>query len=551
MKEHNLRDLFKEHVDEYNLTSFVDGSLVRMVASFVQSYSLKTSSNDLDIRDIIIDVGGSELLMSTEFCRWLYSVIPNEYQFQITAGERNRLEETKKKVSKSFLRKMSRLFKEYGELLFHNPQIRTKEDFLKIIPFTGLKPLDFTRANEKIFLNLHYYQQAAKYELFEKLILNRDPSALLQLPTGAGKTKTAVEFLVDYLRSLNSLSSNRRRIVWISHSSELCQQSKDSFIQCWKYRGDRGINVIEYFGNTNIKMLTSQDDNSDSIVFASFQKLHSLLNRSIIKFNEFFEDTSFIVIDEAHISTAPTYLDVLNHLKSFSNSCKLLGLTATPGRSKSVSNQGENRFLSDIYSNNLVTLRDSAGYILEEPIAYLQQKEYLAQMEFKVLEITSKAESGSEKNVLLENGDRNFTIVLQTKELLRNSKKVMLFAGSVEHARFLNRVFKYFNIKSESIDSDMKRFERNTILNDFKNGELELLINFGVLSTGVDVPNLEAVVIARPITSIVLFSQIIGRALRGPKNGGREKNIILTVKDNVIGSPDFIYKYWEENWINN
>jgi len=550
MGDLSLFKLFKQHVDEYNLASFVDGSLIKMVSNFVQSYSMTTESAEIDIRAMILDIGGEELLLSSEFCSWLYDSLPEKLKFDISDSDRVKLSESRKKMGRDFLRKCARIFPEYAVLVNTETEPKFNREFHKVSPHTDLKPIDFDNSMEKIFLNLHFYQKNAKYELFNSLILGSAPSALLQLPTGAGKTKTAVEFLIDYLRILDTSSTNRRKVIWVSHSSELCQQSKDSFVACWKYRGDREINIVEFFGKSKIDDLIKKDVSSDSIVFASFQKMHSQLKKNTVQFDYFFEDTAFIVIDEAHISTAPTYLDVLEKLQSYSNSVKLLGLTATPGRSKVVQDNDESKFLAEIYSRNLVTLRDSKGHPLDNPIAYLQKLKYLAKLDFKSLEVTSKAVKGQENDSLLINGERNLTIVLETKELLNTSSKVMLFAGSVEHARFLNSAFQYLNISSAVIDSDMSRSIRSGLLEEFKNGDLELMINYGVLSTGVDIPKLEAVVIARPITSIVLFSQIIGRALRGINNGGREKNTILSLQDNVIGSPDFIYKYWKENWFN-
>lgn len=550
MKDLSLKTHFKQHVDEYNLASFVDGSLIRMVSKFVQSLTNHTDSSEIDYQAMILEIGGEELLTSSEFCNWLYNSLPENIKFELTSSERLKLLDVRKKMSRTFLRKFSRIFPEYASLVNIETESSENLEFLKVLPYTNLKPFDFDNSNEKVFLNLHFYQKNAKYELFDSLIIRNSPSALLQLPTGAGKTKTAVEFLVDYLRILDTSLSNRRKVVWVSHSSELCQQSKSAFINCWQYRGDRVLNIIEFFGKSKIEDLLIKDEESDSIVFASFQKMYSQLHKSIVNFDKFFEDTSFIVIDEAHISIAPTYLTVLEKLKSFSANSKLLGLTATPGRSKVLSDKDDNKFLAEIYSSNLVTLRDETGHKLKNPIAFLQQLKFLAKLDFITLDVSSKVIKGQENEMLLSDGERNLTLVMKTKDLLNTHKKVMLFAGSVQHARFLNSAFQYLNIRSAVIDSNMNRSNRNILLEEFKLGNIELMINYGVLSTGVDVPQLDAVVIARPITSIVLFSQIIGRALRGVNNGGREKNTILSLRDNVVGSPDFIYKYWEENWFN-
>ena len=72
----------------------------------------------------------------------------------------------------------------------------------------------------------------------------------------------------------------------------------------------------------------------------------------------------------------------------------------------------------------------------------------------------------------------------------------------------------------------------------FKKGELKVIINHGLLATGIDLPSVNKLIITRPIGSPILYSQIIGRALRGPKNGGNETNIIVNIRDNLINYRD-------------
>ena len=79
--------------------------------------------------------------------------------------------------------------------------------------------------------------------------------------------------------------------------------------------------------------------------------------------------------------------------------------------------------------------------------------------------------------------------------------------------------------------------------------DLNILINFGVLTTGFDAPQINTVIIARPTFSIVLYSQMVGRALRGPKNGGNKKNKLITLKDNLMhGNMDELFENFETVW---
>ena len=70
-------------------------------------------------------------------------------------------------------------------------------------------------------------------------------------------------------------------------------------------------------------------------------------------------------------------------------------------------------------------------------------------------------------------------------------------------------------------------------MDDFKNKNLQVLCNDRLISTGFDAPKTDTIIIAKPTFSIVLYSQIIGRGLRGPEIGGTDYCKIIDVKDNI------------------
>ena len=87
---------------------------------------------------------------------------------------------------------------------------------------------------------------------------------------------------------------------------------------------------------------------------------------------------------------------------------------------------------------------------------------------------------------------------------------------------------------------------------DYKVGDVRVLVNFGVLTTGFDAPNTTCVLIARPTTSVVLYSQMVGRGIRGPLMGGSERCLIVDVKDNIEGMPDLpsAFSFFDSSWGN-
>ena len=105
-----------------------------------------------------------------------------------------------------------------------------------------------------------------------------------------------------------------------------------------------------------------------------------------------------------------------------------------------------------------------------------------------------------------------------------------------------------------SIDGGSPDHIRKSAINKLRNAdddEAFVLCNYGVATTGVDVPNVSCAVIARPTQSLVLFSQMIGRAIRGPKVGGNKDALIVTVVDYELpgfGKVQESFMNWEDVW---
>lgn len=110
----------------------------------------------------------------------------------------------------------------------------------------------------------------------------------------------------------------------------------------------------------------------------------------------------------------------------------------------------------------------------------------------------------------------------------------------------------YFGIKAAHVDGSTSKERREQVIEDFKHGEVQVLCNYGVLTTGFDAPNTDEVFISRPTNSVVLYSQMIGRGLRGTTIGGTEKCRISDVKDNIVGFGDQVrvYHWFEDFWDN-
>ncbi|MFD6855705.1 DEAD/DEAH box helicase, partial [Streptomyces diastaticus] len=129
---------------------------------------------------------------------------------------------------------------------------------------------------------------------------------------------------------------------------------------------------------------------------------------------------------------------------------------------------------------------------------------------------------------------------------------VLVFATSVAHAKLLAAKLGDREIRAAAIDSSTPPNERRKRIDDFRKGRVQVLTNYGVLTQGFDAPATRVVVVARPTYSPNVYQQMIGRGLRGPKNGGKETCLILNVRDNItnfgeeLAFTEFEY-LWGEN----
>ena len=140
-----------------------------------------------------------------------------------------------------------------------------------------------------------------------------------------------------------------------------------------------------------------------------------------------------------------------------------------------------------------------------------------------------------------EDIERNICIYGELSNLYEQNLSTIVFACSLKHTKLLHKICILSGMKVAKIDDKTSASIRKKIVKDFKNKEIKIIFNYGVLSTGFDAPGTEVIFIARPTTSPIIYSQMLGRGLRGPKFGGKSECLLIDVKDNLIGLPDEKY----------
>ena len=266
--------------------------------------------------------------------------------------------------------------------------------------------------------------------------------------------------------------------------------------------------------------------------------------------------TAGIVFDEAHQAVAPTYRFVAEQLTV--DNPPMIGLTATPGRTWRL--DGNDYELADMFGESRVTI-DPRGH--DNPVAFLIMRGYLAAPEFTRVDVDLTTDvpepSGvadyREVDLRAIGNDPAWhgRVVELTLEALSRHKRVMVFCPSVQSALEAAREVDGVGRRAAAIVAGTPSEERASIIAAFRKDASQpmVLFNYGVLTAGFDAPRTRCAIIARPTTSLVLYSQMVGRAMRGPQAGGNRHCEILTVADvrlKGFGSVAEAFTNWEELW---
>ena len=402
----------------------------------------------------------------------------------------------------------------------------------------------------------------AKYGLFphqrdalvdiEKILDNEGGRAVLHMPTGSGKTRTAMNMAAKHLNREGPTT-----VLWLAHSEELCEQAAEEFHRAWEFLGDRNLTLRRFYKDHQWQ------DTQDGMVISGLGKLWNFVKSTVTGLHQAANNISLVIFDEAHQSISPTYKLIIDIITTRNPECKFLGLTATPGRTWD--DMDKDRVLSDFYNRKKVTLQ-MEGY--NSSIEYLVKNEYLSEPDFHDLNVDSpldlsesdkqSIEASSEYSdkilkLLSSDGHRNSQILRRVEKLIGEHDRILLFAINVPHARVLNSLLNFSGIKSEVITSGTEESKRRQAISMFKEegGEPMVLCNYGVLTTGFDAPLTSAAVIARPTKSLVLYSQMVGRVIRGLRVGGTSTAEIWTVIDTSLPGFDSLtgaFTNWDDVW---
>lgn len=318
-------------------------------------------------------------------------------------------------------------------------------------------------------------------------------STLCVMGTGLGKTVVAGHVVKKWM--------DKGRVLFLAHREELLTQAQAKISAVTGYWP--GMEKAEHYANMGMT-LTGQD--GEKVIVSSVQTQVAGTNgwRRMKRFKP--DEFSLVIIDEAHRTRADSYHAILDHYFQNEN-LKLLGITATPNRT-------DKKAMGVVYESVAFEYGASDGvtdgWLVKPKMAYTT---------IHGLDLSNVRVSGGD----LHQGD--LAAVMEFAGPLNqvakatiddcSDRKTIVFTVSVDQARMLTEILNQHKPGSaKCVTGKTEEEERRQMMRDFRTGRFQYLVNVAVLVEGIDVPDVSAVVMARPTKSKLIFAQQVGRGMR-------------------------------------
>jgi len=335
---------------------------------------------------------------------------------------------------------------------------------------------------------------------------------VVALATGLGKT---------YLSIFDTHQLKSKRILYIVHQDHILKQARNSFEKMMPERYDE---MGFYTGKE--KFNTIKKTKNINIIFSTIQTLTKNLEKFII--NEF----NYIIMDESHHTAAPSYTKVMNYF----NPDFFLGLTATPERM-------DKKNILEFYQDNMVYQMDQDEAIKQGYLANLIYKGMIDNIDYTNISYNGFKYDVKDLNKNLIIDKRDTAIINKFKNLASN-KKTIGFCASIEHANHCQKIFEKEGYKSISIHSktsNNKLFkDEKTLIEKFTSSNYQIAFVVDMLNEGIDIPDVECILMLRPTESKTILKQQLGRGLRISPATNKRNLLVLDFIGNYKSSPEIL-----------
>lgn len=354
-------------------------------------------------------------------------------------------------------------------------------------------------------MQLRPYQEKAIDSIRESYVQGVNKQVIV-LATGLGKTVIFAHIISNLVKRTG------KKALVLAHREELLTQAKAK------------LESINSDLKVDIEKADDWAEDHADVIVASVATIGRNGSERIKRFNP--DDFGIVVIDEAHHASADTYRNVLRHFELLkgeadsNHTALLLGVTATPSRN-------DNKGIDSIF--------DKVTY--EYPIVPAIKDNWLSRIHAwrinTATDLTQVHKTAGDFNLgelgeAVNNDDRNGLIIKAYQKHIPG-QQTLCFAVDVNHAMKLSKSFNEAGIPADYVIGSSTN--RKEVLEKFANRELKVVVNCMVLTEGFDEPSIEAILMARPTQSGILFQQMIGRGTRLFQ--GKEYLTVIDFVDNT------------------
>jgi superfamily II DNA or RNA helicase len=349
------------------------------------------------------------------------------------------------------------------------------------------------------------------------------PTGVLCLPTGAGKTRTAAAFVLDHVVS-------KGPVLWLAHRTELIDQAVATLETLASYV-KRPVTIGRWHRERTLGRVDVLVGSIPTLTFA-----YRTGGRNLGRLFRAHPRFALVVVDECHHGVAETWTWLIEELRRRVPDVRILGLSATPTRHA----EQEQPLLWRLFET----------VVHEEPVLDLIDSGVLARPAVIPVdtEVTFDA-TASERLVLEHGGDvpstlleriaaseaRNSAVVDTYLERRDSWGQTLIFAATVKQARWIAGRLRARRVEVVEAYAQTAARERAEAVAAFREKRARVLVNVGLFTEGTDLPGVEALFLARPTRSRVLFQQMVGRGMRGPRTGGGEAVAVVAFHESIVG----------------
>jgi DNA repair protein RadD len=362
-------------------------------------------------------------------------------------------------------------------------------------------------------LKLYGYQQRDVNRLRE-CFADGNQRVLYQAPTGSGKT-------VLFAHIVAGARARNNRVVILGHRQEIVDQITDALT---KLGVKHGVIAAGYPEKPSLMVQVA----SVATLTRHLDRLHS--------------KTKLLIVDEAHHITANTWKEIIAAMPDV----HVLGVTATPER---LDGWG----LDNIF--NAMVIGPTTGELIEA--GYLSNFVTYAPATLPDLSRLRTRMGDYVVSDLAAVMSKESVVQPAVDDYVRLCPGVpaIAFCVDIEHSQRVAEHFIAAGYKAAHVDGKTPKDKRRSLIHALGTGGLQILCNCGIVSEGLDVPSVVAVILLRPTQSLALYLQQVGRALRPAP--GKARALILDHTGNTVsfGLPDMPREWslkgggkWEYEW---